>query len=143
MLQQYLPFTVLKLILSINPNKNWISCNSTYRLRYWNLLPIRTLSLLNLEVATVLTVYGIETNGLEDQYKYYVTLQQYLPFTVLKPSSLLQPQSSHDGCCNSTYRLRYWNAPFLLKIYLTFSASCNSTYRLRYWNFSCYHVKRL
>ena len=61
-LQQYLPFTVLKLGPSI-PIIVWA-------------------------VATVLTVYGIETimNTLimtSDEWK----LQQYLPFTVLKPPS--------------------------------------------------------
>ena len=33
-LQQYLPFTVLKRIISINYMAFWVSCNSTYRLRY-------------------------------------------------------------------------------------------------------------
>ena len=58
-MQQYLPFTVLKLI------------------------NIKSLSIIT--VATVLTVYGIETPNLNatlvtDQ----TSLQQYLPFTVLK-----------------------------------------------------------
>ena len=35
-------------------------------------------------VATVLTVYGIETDGIRWENKVYVKLQQYLPFTVLK-----------------------------------------------------------
>ena len=35
-------------------------------------------------VATVLTVYGIETNKLLF-FSSYMELQQYLPFTVLKP----------------------------------------------------------
>ena len=59
-LQQYLPFTVLKL-----RNKT---------VRKANKLVI---------VATVLTVYGIETYS---GYSYigFTRLQQYLPFTVLK-----------------------------------------------------------
>ena len=36
-------------------------------------------------VATVLTVYGIETQGTKTQYvRRFVWLQQYLPFTALK-----------------------------------------------------------
>ena len=84
-------------------------------------------------------------------------MQQHLPFTVLK---LIWQQDSTESCtgCNSTYRLRYWNAlrwqisvtnarlqqhlPFtVLKLNNSTSLnidiikdSCNSTYRLRYWN---------
>ena len=86
-----------------------VSCNSTYRLRYWNsyiftnwereiislqqYLPFTVLKLLlllnnltNLQVATVLTVYGIETGRKKNKLKLRlkITLQQYLPFTVLK-----------------------------------------------------------
>ena len=58
-------------------------------------------------VATVLTVYGIETIVISlSAFITIIRLQQYLPFTVLKrkriPSALI-PTSS----CNSTYRLRY------------------------------------
>ena len=61
LLQQYLPFTVLKLLLLLN-------------------------NLTNLQVATVLTVYGIETGRKKNKLKLRlkITLQQYLPFTVLK-----------------------------------------------------------
>ena len=86
-------------------------------------------------------------------------LQQYLPFTVLKLSDLNGSAKTIVACCNSTYRLRYWNIfvfiiyefhinllqqylPFtVLKLYyhayykiLLFKKGCNSTYRLRYWN---------
>ena len=37
------------------------SCNSTYRLRYWNIHIVVFLIYINLWVATVPTVYGIET----------------------------------------------------------------------------------
>ena len=46
---------------------------------------------LQIYVATVLTVYGIETVGFSSMFaKIYLALQQYLPFTVLKhlPSPL-------------------------------------------------------
>ena len=59
-LQQYLPFTVLKL------ESAKINCV--------------------LFVATVLTVYGIETLEPERNNYPQCKLQQYLPFTVLKPS---------------------------------------------------------
>ena len=61
MLQQYLPFTVLK------------RCES-----------LRTKS-LHSRVATVLTVYGIETTHSSNLLIILIKkLQQYLPFTVLK-----------------------------------------------------------
>ena len=63
-------------------------------------------SRFRLDVATVPTVYGIETCH---KCKYNTKgnwLQQYLPFTVLKPTvtslAVALPVS-----CNSTYRLRY------------------------------------
>ena len=72
MLQQYLPFTVLK------PSIN-ISCSEAYC------------------VATVLTVYGIETipDKLMNDGEGLVELQQYLPFTVLK-RIFCKINSSHD-----------------------------------------------
>ena len=89
-LQQYLPFTVLKLIMdSINAQHPITSCNSTYRLRYWNAFKRLALALKDAQVATVLTVYGIET---------------FLVSTVIGFSFF---------SCNSTYRLRYWNLKVL------------------------------
>ena len=86
MLQQCLPFTVLKLQMAPLVMLFITSCNSAYRLRYWNAINIVkwiTLSDIQLQqclpftvlkqskrilavfkfcfVATVLTVYGIET----------------------------------------------------------------------------------
>ena len=58
-MQQYLPFTVLKLAIYY--------C-------YFH----------NTTVATVLTVYGIETKKNVKKFNYQLKLQQYLPFTVLK-----------------------------------------------------------
>ena len=59
-------------------------------------------------VATVLTVYGIETY----YYKLHLIrqlpqLQQYLPFTVLKLHGNKRMDSLSILSCNSTYRLRY------------------------------------
>ena len=59
MLQQYLPFTVLK---------------------HQSII----LSGTDFNVATVLTVYGIETTYSVTVIAITVSLQQYLPFTVLK-----------------------------------------------------------
>mgnify|MGYP000949585542 FL=1 len=59
-------------------------------------------------VATVLTVYGIETNHRAFFALVAIQLQQYLPFTVLKHEHL---RFIGGRCltlsCNSTYRLRY------------------------------------
>ena len=118
------------LLKSIAPT---LSCNSTYRLRYWNLV----------------TPEGREID--------MFTLQQYLPFTVLKLEFFKFPKLYIDFVatvptvygietntdtefnfggvlsCNSTYRLRYWNY-VLAELIHDNSTSCNSTYRLRYWN---------
>ena len=61
-----------------------VSCNSTYRLRYWNYKR-----------------YGDFDN---DVFR----LQQCLPFTVLKQQMTPFAMEAVIGC-NSTYRLRYWN----------------------------------
>ena len=60
-MQQYLPFTVLKHVASLEFYS------------FWHL------------VATVLTVYGIETVAQVNDELKALRLQQYLPFTVLKP----------------------------------------------------------
>ena len=133
-MQQYLPFTVLKLSKSKGYKSNDIfSCNSTYRLRYWNFI-IYILRDPFHSIATVLTVYGIETN-LEHPAKVSLSfvLQQYLPFTVLKLSLLIQITFIR------IYKLQQY-LPFTVLKRLTESwtsrswESCNSTYRLRYWN---------
>ena len=60
-------------------------------------------------VATVLTVYGIETLILLSQISLLLgwRLQQCLPFTVLKPSLAILKNSLIITSCNSAYRLRY------------------------------------
>ncbi len=59
-------------------------------------------------VATVLTVYGIETED-ECSNDVVVTLQlqQCLPFTVLKQDSYKTWVFCRTSSCNSAYRLRY------------------------------------
>ena len=111
-----------------------MSCNSTYRLRYWNSLFIYFTSFTSNE------------------------LQQHLPLAVLKQSKSLRWGKACLTSCNSTYRLRYWNSigviglvikPIGVATALTACGietikpiglntsprwRCNSTYRLRYWN---------
>ena len=59
-------------------------------------------------------------------------LQQCLPLAVLKRFNTTS-LSLQGSCCNSAYRLRYWNLwrYYSIKILVL---SCNSAYRLRYWN---------
>ena len=107
MLQQHLPFTVLK------PYK--VSTGITF------LLPVATApTVYGIEtvlvrdcrhiikfVATAPTVYGIET-ALGSNVRYASErLQQHLPFTVLKPKILEFFNVLNQTGCNSTYRLRY------------------------------------
>ena len=112
-------------------------------------------------VATVLTVYGIETLDCSSSmggsaFKVATVLTVYGIETV-KYSSL--DLVKYMMGCNSTYRLRYWNEKdpniqtvviynvatvltvygietilwdIVTKSFCVFS--CNSTYRLRYWN---------
>ena len=100
--QQSLPFTVLKLNSSHDKIPPCGSCNSTYRLRYWNSF-IDTLKAIRFPwlVATVLTVYGMrrrvrDSRGAERRWGPHIS---YLNEVRLKRRRL----------GNSTYRLRYWN----------------------------------
>ena len=86
-LQQYLPLAVLKQKYRYFLYLAYISCNSTYRLRYWNDFHASRLLPLLLHVATVLTACGIET------FNFFMISRFFIPC-----------------CCNSTYRLRYWNS---------------------------------
>ena len=69
------------------------------------LSPMNT-GFLGSAVATVLTVYGIETVLVAAFSPLYLKLQQYLPFTVLK-LRFYYYRYNHVYRCNSTYRLRY------------------------------------
>ena len=85
-MQQYLPFTVLKQLE--------LSGEYVDRLQVATVLTVYGIETVLLaqhqipqwRVATVLTVYGIETGQIEKlPAKGFFELQQYLPFTVLKP----------------------------------------------------------
>jgi len=59
-------------------------------------------------VATVLTVYGIETESWNRTVREIIQLQQCLPFTVLKPPRYTRTVfAMYSLGCNSAYRLRY------------------------------------
>ena len=85
-------------------------------------------------VATVPTVYGIETWIYGSIFSWLPSLQQYLPFTVLKLDDILYMYLSLLG------KLQQYLPFTVLKPYvdnlvaLPIFNSCNSTYRLRYWN---------
>ncbi len=71
------------------------------------LSPMNT-GLLRPAVATVLTVYGIETSDLHGMVVIATNkLQQSLPFTVLKLTAYNKYLLDFSFCCNSPYRLRY------------------------------------
>ena len=85
-MQQYLPFTVLKLPLATTSTLyvsiKWLQQYLPFTVLKQNASPIeRTL----------------------------VKLQQYLPFTVLKLAAVAAGDRNIAMRCNSTYRLRYWN----------------------------------
>ena len=107
-LQQYLPFTVLKLVQCVN---YWVLLQ-----RLQQYLPFTVLKLEYVDVteystpsvATVLTVYGIETAW---NFPCLMTMQQKVA-TVLTVYGIETigkiAKSSEDAVsCNSTYRLRY------------------------------------
>ena len=113
-------------------------CNSTYRLRYWNLLRPFFFVIFGCQpVATALTACGIETLGAGISGHWIRRLQQHLPLAVLKLHRQVLRWLRHSQvataltacgietwmltlanealqfCCNSTYRLRYWNQQLL------------------------------
>ena len=160
-LQQCLPLAVLKHVRTIvSKFLNVDSCNSAYRLRYWNGLSSDKLSgglspgcnsayrlrywnlIFSLEdlrmssmVATVLTACGIETIlNSHDVDTTDQLLQQCLPLAVLKRPSIFLQGVVLPTRCNSAYRLRYWNKSGAMISHSTSQSRCNSAYRLRYWN---------
>ena len=162
LLQQYLPFTVLKLTdESVGEELDFLAgCNSTYRLRYWNpskSSPANCFMISALQQYLPFTVLKLSVAPRPIVATTW-ELQQYLPFTVLKLLFVPIGEVKYFPGCNSTYRLRYWNpaffaslnASFSLQQYLPFTvlklptpnalklsfmlSRCNSTYRLRYWN---------
>ena len=104
MLQQLLPFTVLKLF---NPDLICFFINVATALTVYGIETLECFKLkVAIVVATVLTVYGIETKIRLQHYPLSCSLQQSLPFTVLKLDYCKQTTEVVTGC-NSPYRLRY------------------------------------
>ena len=133
-MQQHLPFTVLKpIIVAIirfsycivataltvygieTSNKETFSsikspsCNSTYRLRYWNAPSGRPLQSTIWPVATALTVYGIETLITNVDRRMDLRVATALTVYGIETCRHLYCLYWYWHCCNSTYRLRYWN----------------------------------
>ena len=87
-------------------------------------------------VATVLTVYGIETEQLLEIGNHILRVVVATVLTVYGIETQLPLYQDHNSLgCNSTYRLRYWNFNEFCHLECHIP-SCNSTYRLRYWNVS-------
>ena len=85
-LQQYLPLAVLKQHSSIgNTTVVFPSCNSTYRLRYWNLTSNQT--------------------DWSEHHPFRCNSTYRLRYWNLNVST----SNLLSNGCNSTYRLRYWN----------------------------------
>ena len=108
-MQQYLPFTVLK-HYKTKVNK-----------------------LYNPDVATVLTVYGIETKYGDVYSGSAKELQQYLPFTVLKQDKIngfKKSEYTDVATVLTVYGIE--TAPFVCTMVVAYYNGCNSTYRLRY-----------
>ena len=87
MSQQYLPFTVLKLALIDLATEPSIktSRNSTYRLRYWNLLQLKHSKVTScLSRNSTYRLRYWNTNNFSSEEDFFTRSQQYLPFTVLK-----------------------------------------------------------
>ena len=104
-LQQYLPFTVLKhdvMVVGVMANATVATVLTVYGIET---IFVSLDSIIMNKVATVLTVYGIETPITVSPCG-SSKLQQYLPFTVLK-HSVLYYRGRRIPSCNSTYRLRY------------------------------------
>ena len=84
-------------------------------------------------VATVLTACGIETSSNWPQ----IFSRRNKVATVLTACGIETVVCCDSElaicCCNSAYRLRYWNVSFARYVYSLLDR-CNSAYRLRYWN---------
>ena len=132
-LQQYLPFTVLK------HARRKLQRIKIFKLQqYLPFTVLKRISYLRYTTTTLLQQYlpftvlkRVQVPSIEGLAK----LQQYLSFTVLKLNIHQSLVSIHlVVCCNSTYRLRYWNHSVFCFACCPCWTSCNSTYRLRYWN---------
>ena len=65
-------------------------------------------------VATVLTVYGIETFTISLTTFHLRNVATVLTVYGIETRRYVRKDSRQLPCCNSTYRLRYWNQSLLL-----------------------------
>ena len=110
-LQQYLPFTVLKLALycASNLETNLV----TTVLTVYGIETLQPLALLEQRksVTTVLTVYGIETKRrVPIFYSTISTVTTVLTVYGIETKVSSSQSFSNASGYNSTYRLRYWNS---------------------------------
>ena len=131
LLQQYLPFTVLKLryhLHKVSPMLLVTTVLTVYGIETLVILKV----LVAVLVTTVLTVYGIETypcSRYDRSMESIPLLQQYLPFTVLKLSIDI---IGFLRCWCVTTVLTVYGIETLIERNKIFKESYNSTYRLRY-----------
>ena len=136
-LQQYLPFTVLKHIIQGGLTNVFftVGCNSTYRLRYWNIFfgfgDRRNTRKLQQHLP--FTVLKLKRSYLLFTPWCLIRLQQHLPFTVLKLAwlSIIWKQHCHVATALTVYGIETSETFYCRK---ELRLGCNSTYRLRYWN---------
>ena len=110
LLQQYLPFTVLK-----RPGTAFDPINDMLKLQQY--LPFTVLKLCtrywsspcDSQLQQYLPFTVLKLKSIDNLYLIIGGLQQYLPFTVLKHNRC-RYSVTNIVSCNSTYRLRYWNA---------------------------------
>ena len=127
--QQYLPFTVLKLVKNSHDNSNALRCNSSYRLRYWNSSrPLKPLYLADCCNSTYRLRYA--PKGARQQRSSATMRSAHL-------KCLSKAKVKQKWWSNSAYRSRYWNISLMpLPPSDATWACCNSDYRSWYWNLS-------
>ena len=88
-----------------------------------------------LPVATVLTACGIETLWCHAHRRKFLRMEVATVLTACGIETLISAMKASRSytCCNSAYRLRYWNVQRSFKL-VAIACCCNSAYRLRYWN---------
>ena len=158
LLQQCLPLAVLKLDGSVFVSRNFTSCNSAYRLRYWNIIIGTSIYVNHLGCNSAYRLRYWNNAKSSRPTLRALMLQQYLPLAVLKLSVkryLKFPPVTNSvatvltACGIETYHLWYYRREVQTAVATVLTAcgietrailnvpsflSCNSAYRLRYWN---------
>ena len=133
-LQQYLPFTVLKHDSILEYMREKITLQQYLPFTVLKRCALKARFFCDLRVATVLTVYGIETRIKTFKSRTLAVVATVLTVYGIETLCHLAMTSKQSiSCCNSTYRLRYWNVSSEMGEDKVVEC-CNSTYRLRYWN---------